>query len=51
VIAVLANTVTKTAIAVSLGAPELRRALLFTTGLLLLSAIGGVFIASQWGPT
>jgi uncharacterized membrane protein (DUF4010 family) len=51
VIAVLANTVTKTAIAVSMGAPELRRALLFTTGLLLLSAIGGVVIASQWGPT
>jgi uncharacterized membrane protein (DUF4010 family) len=50
VIAVLANTATKTAMAVSMGAPELRRTLLFTTGVLLLSAIGGIVIASQWGP-
>ncbi len=50
VIAVLANTVTKTAMAVSMGAPALRRTLLFTTGVLLVSAIGGVVIASQWGP-
>jgi len=50
VIAVLANTATKTVMAVSMGAPQLRRTLLFTTGLLLVSAIGGVIIASQWGP-
>jgi uncharacterized membrane protein (DUF4010 family) len=48
VIAVLANTATKTGLAVSMGAPALRRTLLFTTGLLLVSAIAGIVLASQF---
>jgi uncharacterized membrane protein (DUF4010 family) len=50
VIAVLANTATKTAMAASMGTPALRRTLLITAGLLLISAIGGIVLASQWGP-
>ena len=50
VIAVLANTATKTALAASLGTPVLRRTLLVTTGMLLVAAIVGIAIASQWSP-
>ncbi len=47
VIAVLANTATKTAMAASMGAPKLRRTLLFTTGLLLVAAVIGIVLANQ----
>lgn len=46
VIAALANTATKTAIAASMGAPELRRSLLATTGVLSIAAVVGIAIAS-----
>src|SRR5262245_9859945 len=49
VIAVLANTATKTALAASMGTPALRRTLLATTGLLLVAAIGGIIVASGAG--
>jgi uncharacterized membrane protein (DUF4010 family) len=49
VIAVLANTLVKTGMAVWIGAPALRRTLLPTTGLLLICAVAGIMLASQLG--
>ena len=46
VIAVLANTATKTALAASMGTPELRRTLLATAGVLSIAAVVGIAIAS-----
>jgi uncharacterized membrane protein (DUF4010 family) len=48
VIAVLANTATKTGMAVSMGAPGLRRTLLVTTGLLLVAAAGGIVLSTRF---
>jgi uncharacterized membrane protein (DUF4010 family) len=45
VIAVLANTATKTGLAASLGTPELRRVLLVTAVVLSIAAIAGIAIA------
>ena len=45
VIAVLANTATKTGLAASLGAPELRHVLLVTAVVLSIAAIAGIAIA------
>jgi uncharacterized membrane protein (DUF4010 family) len=45
VIAVLANTATKTALAASMGTPQLRRTLLATSGVLSMAAIAGIAIA------
>jgi uncharacterized membrane protein (DUF4010 family) len=50
VLAVLSNTLVKTGMAISIGAPALRRTLLLTTGLLLISAIVGIMLASYWTP-
>jgi uncharacterized membrane protein (DUF4010 family) len=47
VIAVLSNTLVKTAMAASMGAPALRRIILVTTGLLLIAAVCGVMLASR----
>jgi uncharacterized membrane protein (DUF4010 family) len=49
VIAVLANTATKTAMAASMGTPVLRRTLLATTGVLLVAAVVGIVLASSGG--
>jgi uncharacterized membrane protein (DUF4010 family) len=49
VIAVLANTATKTAMGASMGTPALRRTLLATTGVLLVAAVVGIVLASSGG--
>jgi len=43
-IAVLSNTVTKTSMAVSVGAPELRKAMLPIAALLLVAGVAAVFL-------
>ena len=50
VIAAISNTLVKTGMAVSIGAPALRRTLLPTTGLLLICAVIGIMLASYWTP-
>jgi uncharacterized membrane protein (DUF4010 family) len=51
VIAVLSNTLVKTGMAVSIGAPALGRTLLPTTGLLLICAVAGIMLANQLAPS
>ena len=50
VIAVLTNTLVKTGMAVSMGAPGLRRTIIPITALLLAAAGAGVALASQFNP-
>ena len=50
VIAVLSNTFAKTAMAVTIGAPALRRTLLVATGCLLVAAAGAIVFASRFAP-
>jgi uncharacterized membrane protein (DUF4010 family) len=47
VISVISNTIVKTGMAISIGAPALRRTLLLTTGLLLISAVVGIMLAGR----
>lgn len=49
VIAVVSNTITKTAMAASMGSAALRRTIIPITGLLLVAAVIGVALASQVG--
>ena len=50
VIAVLSNTLVKTGMAVSFGAPALRRTLFITTSLLLICAVAGFVLMSRFAP-
>ena len=50
VIAVLSNTLVKTGMAASIGAPALRRTLVPTTGLLLICAVAGAVLATWFAP-